>query len=135
MHEFSVVSQIFKKCLEVARQNNAPSISEINLEVGDFALIVEEYAQKAFDTMKKGSIAENATLNIKRTPGVIHCNSCQQDSEIWFNKEKEQAASEGRLEEYENYKKNKQQVKEDWRSTKTTKKLSLKIHSSKLILI
>ncbi|MHA2400039.1 MAG: hydrogenase maturation nickel metallochaperone HypA/HybF [Promethearchaeota archaeon] len=105
MHEFSVVSQIFKKCLEVARQNNAPSISEINLEVGDFALIVEEYAQKAFDTMKKGSIAENATLNIKRTPGVIHCNSCQQDSEIWFNKEKEQAASEGRLEEYENYEK------------------------------
>ncbi|MHA2183498.1 MAG: hydrogenase maturation nickel metallochaperone HypA/HybF [Promethearchaeota archaeon] len=105
MHEFSVVSQIFKKCLEVARQNNAPSISEINLEVGDFALIVDEYAQKAFDTMKKGSIAENATLNIRRTPGVIHCNSCQQDSEIWFNKEKEKAASEGRLEEYENYEK------------------------------
>ncbi|MHA1886095.1 MAG: hydrogenase maturation nickel metallochaperone HypA/HybF [Promethearchaeota archaeon] len=105
MHEFSVVSQIFKKCIEVERQNNAPSISEINLEVGDFALIVDEYAQKAFDTMKKGSIAENATLNIRRTPGVIHCNSCQQDSEIWFNKEKEKAASEGRLEEYENYEK------------------------------
>jgi len=80
MHEFSMVNQIFKKCLEVARQNNATKISEINLEVGDFALIVEIYAQQAFDILKKGSIAENAILDIKRTPGVIHCNSCQQNS-------------------------------------------------------
>lgn len=105
MHEFSMVNQIFKKCLEVAKVNNATSISEINLEVGDFALIVEIYAQQAFDTLKKGTIAENAVLNIKRTPGVIHCNSCQQNSEIWFNKEKEKAANEGRLEEYEQYEK------------------------------
>jgi len=105
MHEFSMVNQIFKKCLEVARQNNATKISEINLEVGDFALIVEIYAQQAFDILKKGSIAENAILDIKRTPGVIHCNSCQQNSEIWFSKEKEKAANEGRLEEYEKYEK------------------------------
>ena len=105
MHEFTVVNQIFKKCLEVARLNNATSISEINLEVGDFALIVEIYAQQAFDVLKKDTIAENARLNIKRTLGVIHCNSCQQNSEIWFSKEKEKAANEGRLEEYEKYEK------------------------------
>jgi len=105
MHEFSMVNQIFKKCLEVARQNNATKISEINLEVGDFALIVEIYAQQAFDILKKGSIAENAILDIKRTPGVIHCNSCQQNSEIWFSKEKEKAANKGRLDEYEKYEK------------------------------
>ena len=105
MHEFSMVNQIFKRCLEVARLNNANKISEINLEVGDFALIVEIYAQKAFDILKKDTIAENAIFNIKRTPGVVHCNSCQQNSEIWFSKEKEKAANEGRLEEYEKYEK------------------------------
>jgi hydrogenase nickel incorporation protein HypA/HybF len=105
MHEFSMVNQIFRKCLAVAQQNNATRISEINLEVGDFALIVEIYAQQAFDTLKKGTIAENAKLIIKRTPGVLHCNSCQQKSEIWFSKEKEKAAVEGRLEEYEKYEK------------------------------
>jgi Zn finger protein HypA/HybF involved in hydrogenase expression len=89
----------------VARQNNATKISEINIEVGDFALIVEIYAQQAFNILKKDTIAENAILNIKRTPGVIHCNSCQQNSEIWFSKEKEKAANEGRLEEYEKYEK------------------------------
>jgi len=105
MHEFSMVNQIFKKCLQVAKANNATNISEVNLEVGDFALIVEIYAEQAFDTLKKGTIAKNAKLNIKRTPGVIHCKSCNQDSEIWFSKEKEKAASEGRLEEYEKYEK------------------------------
>ncbi len=105
MHEFSMVNQIFRKCLEVAKANNATKISEINLEVGDFALIVEIYAKQAFDTLKKGTIAENAKLIIKRTPGVIHCNSCQQNSEIWFSKGKEKAATEGRLEEYEKYEK------------------------------
>jgi len=105
MHEFSMVNQIFKKCLEVTRQNNATSLSEVNLEVGDFALIVEIYAQQAFNTLKKDTIAENAVLNIKRTPGVLYCNSCQQKSEIWFNQEKEIAANEGRLEEYEQYEK------------------------------
>jgi Zn finger protein HypA/HybF involved in hydrogenase expression len=92
-------------CLEIARKNNATSLKEINLEIGDFALIVEIYVQQAFDTLKKGTIAENAVLNMRRTPGVLHCNSCQQNSEIWFNEEKEKAANEGRLEEYEQYEK------------------------------
>jgi hydrogenase nickel incorporation protein HypA/HybF len=105
MHEFSMVNTIFKKSLEVAKLNNATSISEVNLEIGDFALIVEIYAQQAFDTLKKDTIAENAILNIKRTPGVIHCNSCKKKSEIWFNTEKDKAAQEGRLEEYELYEK------------------------------
>jgi len=105
MHEFTIINQIFRKCVQVAKANNADEITEINLEVGDFALIVEDYAQRAFDVVKKDSIAENAVLNIKRTPGVIHCNSCQKNSEIWFNKEKEKAANEGKLEEYEKYEK------------------------------
>ena len=100
-----MINQIFGKCIDVAKANNATKISEINLEVGDFALIVEIYAQQAFDTLKKDTIAENAKLIIKRTPGVIHCNSCQQNSEIWFSKAKEKAATEGRLEEYEKYEK------------------------------
>jgi len=100
-----MINQIFRKCIDVAKANNATKISEINLEVGDFALIVEIYAQQAFDTLKKDTIAENAKLIIKRTPGVIHCNSCQQNSEIWFSKAKEKAATEGRLEEYEKYEK------------------------------
>jgi hydrogenase nickel incorporation protein HypA/HybF len=106
MHkEYSMLNQIFKECLKVARSNNISCISEVNIEVGDFASIAEEFAQQAFKSLKKDTIAENAVLNIKRTPGILHCNSCNQKSEIWFDKEKEKAATEGRLEEYEQYEK------------------------------
>ena len=102
MHiEYSLVKDIFNKSLEVARSNNITSISEVNIEVGGFVLMNLIYAQKAFNSLKKGTIAESAVLNIKRTPGVLHCNSCQEESEIWFNKEKEKAANEGRLKEHE----------------------------------
>lgn len=106
MHEFALINQIFKKCLDVARMNNAMTISEINLEVGDFALIVENMAQRAFEILKKDSIASNAIMNIRRIPGVIQCNSCHQNSEIWFSLEKEKAALAGKLEEYEKFEKN-----------------------------
>ena len=106
MHqEFSILNQIFKECLEVTRSNKLSSISEVNIEIGDFASIAEEFAQQAFDSLKKGTIVENAVLTIKRTPGILHCKSCNQESEIWANKEKEKAANEGRLEEYEEYEK------------------------------
>jgi hydrogenase nickel incorporation protein HypA/HybF len=105
MHEFSLISQIVQKCLKVAHQNNATQLSEINIEVGDFAMIVDNFAQRAFDTLKKGTLAENAILNIKRTPGVLNCNVCGESSEIWFNSEKEKAAKEGNLAKYEEYEK------------------------------
>ena len=105
MHEFSLISQIVHKCLKVAHQNNATKLSQINIEVGDFAMIVDNFAQRAFDTLKKGTIAENAVMNIKRTPGVLHCSVCGENSDIWFNSEKEKAADQGKLEEYEEYEK------------------------------
>jgi Zn finger protein HypA/HybF involved in hydrogenase expression len=106
MHkEFSMMNNIFKNCLEIAKINNISCISEVNIEVGDFNLFVEIYAQEAFEIIKKGTVVENAVLNIKRTPGLLHCNSCDQNSEIWFDKEKEKAASEGRLKEYEEFEK------------------------------
>ena len=104
MHiEFPMLYQLFKICLEEAISKDCSSISEINIEVGDFTPIDEIYTQQAFNSLKNGTIAENAVLTIKRTPGILHCNTCNQNSEIWVNKEKEKAANEGRLEEYEQY--------------------------------
>ena len=100
-----MMNEIFKTCLGVASLNKISAINAINIEVGDFALFVEIYAHQAFDSLKKNTIAENAVLNIQRTPGILHCKSCNQISEIWFDKEKEKAAMEGRLEEYEQYEK------------------------------
>ncbi len=85
MHEFALVQNILGRCFRVANQNNATEITDIVLEVGDFSLVIEHMFQQSFNTLRRETIAESAILHITRTPGVIHCNECKEDSEIWWN--------------------------------------------------
>lgn len=84
MHEFALVQNILERCFRVAYQNNASQITDIQLEVGDFSLVIEHMFQQSFHTLKEGTIAESAILHISRTPGIIRCNSCKTESEIWW---------------------------------------------------
>ena len=85
MHEFALVQNILGRCLRVANQNNAAEITDIVLEVGDFSLVIEHMFQQSFHTLRMDTLAETAILHITRTPGVIHCNDCEKESEIWWN--------------------------------------------------
>ena len=89
MHEFSIATNILDICVKSAQQNNAKLIKEVSLELGDFTLIVEDMLENCFNIASKGTIADNAKLNMIRTPGKLYCNDCSQTSEIWFNEEKE----------------------------------------------
>ena len=94
MHEFSVAMNIVNVCVKSAEQNNAKLIKEVFVSLGDFTLIVEDMLENCFNIAAKGSIAETAKLNMKRTPGTLYCNECSQTSEIWFNEEKEKEEKE-----------------------------------------
>ena len=59
-------------------------ITDIDLEVGDFSLVIEHMFQQSFHTLRMNSLAENAVLHITRTPGVVQCNSCGKQTEIWW---------------------------------------------------
>ena len=84
MHEFALVQNILGRCIRVANQNNASKITDIDLEVGDFSLVIEHMFQQSFHTLRQDTIAETAMLHITRTPGIIHCNECEKDTEIWW---------------------------------------------------
>ena len=99
MHEFSVAMNILNVCVKSAEQNNAKLIKEVHIELGDFTLIVEDMMENCFNIAAKGTIAENAKLFMKRTPGTLLCNDCSKTSEIWFEiekKEEEDAAEENK---------------------------------------
>lgn len=95
MHEFAVADQIFQSCIETANHHKVPKILEINVELGDFTLVVEELLIYSFNIMKKqSSITEESELVITRTPGIIECNDCHKTSEIWFNEEQQETSEE-----------------------------------------
>ena len=75
MHEFAVADQIYQSCIQTANYHNVPKIIEINVELGDFTLVVEELLLYSFNIVKKQSpITEESELVITRTPGIIECN-------------------------------------------------------------
>jgi hydrogenase nickel insertion protein HypA len=95
MHEFAVADQIFRSCIETANHHNVPKILEINVELGDFTLVVEELLIYSFNVVKKqSSVTEESELVITRTPGIIECLDCKKESEIWFNEEEKDVAEE-----------------------------------------
>ncbi|MBY8986436.1 MAG: hydrogenase maturation nickel metallochaperone HypA [Candidatus Lokiarchaeota archaeon] len=82
MHEFSFAYNIFKVAEATAIKYKAKKITEVLLEIGELTLIVPELLQRSFEMATKGSIAEDAKLTIKITPGKIKCRECSKDSVV-----------------------------------------------------
>lgn len=76
MHEYPVTMRIIEIAEDYAKKNNAKSIKEINLVVGDYSGYVASSIELYFDIIAEGSLAKNAKLNIERVVPKLQCNSC-----------------------------------------------------------
>jgi hydrogenase nickel incorporation protein HypA/HybF len=76
MHELSVTQSILEISLEYAQRNQANQIVAIDLQVGEVTDFDDEWIQKYFDFVSKGTIAEGARLRITRTPAQLRCRAC-----------------------------------------------------------
>lgn len=50
----------------------------MNLEIGALSDLQNEWIQRYFDHLSKGTIIEGAKLTITRVPAVFRCNECLQ---------------------------------------------------------
>ena len=76
MHELSVTQSILEISLEYAQKNQANHIVAIHLQVGEVTDFDDEWIQRYFDFVSKGTIAEGAKLRITRNPGKLQCHGC-----------------------------------------------------------
>ncbi len=76
MHEFATAQNIVRIVSRAALMNQAKSISEIRLELGEFTFINPEQLKFVFEIAAKGSPAEGAKLIITKMPGKIRCTKC-----------------------------------------------------------
>jgi hydrogenase nickel incorporation protein HypA/HybF len=80
MHELSIVAGLFETLLEQARAHNAREVTSVRLKVGLLSGIVPELLVSAFDMYKKGTIAENAALDVETVPLGVRCRTCGAES-------------------------------------------------------
>ncbi len=81
MHEFSIAMNIVDIATEYARREEANSVKEIEIEVGQLSGIVLDALEFSLESAVKGSILENAKRNIISIPGLVRCLKCSHEYE------------------------------------------------------
>ncbi len=76
MHELSVTQSILEIAVDYAKRNQAARIVEIHLQIGEITDFDDEWIQRYFDFVSKGTIAEGAKLRITRVPAKLQCQAC-----------------------------------------------------------
>jgi len=76
MHELPITESILKIVLKHAEMNNARKVLAIHLQVGKLSDLEDEWIQRYFDYLSKGTLAEGAKLKIERTPIMVQCHAC-----------------------------------------------------------
>jgi hydrogenase nickel incorporation protein HypA/HybF len=82
MHELPVMKSIFDMCVKHAKANNASKIISVTLKVGEFNDLKDEWMQRYFDYLSKGTFVEGAKLIIERVPLVMRCKKCSESFQV-----------------------------------------------------
>lgn len=71
MHETHLIEPIIKGLEEHARKEGAKSVSKIHIKVGQLTGIKEESFRETFGVLAKGTMLENAKVELTFFPGTI----------------------------------------------------------------
>jgi hydrogenase nickel incorporation protein HypA/HybF len=82
MHELPVAERILDTVLQHASGHGVSKIVAIHLRVGELSDLEDDWLQRYFDYLSRGTLAAEAKLAIERAPIVLRCESCSREFEI-----------------------------------------------------
>ncbi|MDJ0764108.1 MAG: hydrogenase maturation nickel metallochaperone HypA [Myxococcota bacterium] len=77
MHELQITERILEIVLKHAQAAHAKNVISIRLTIGELSDLENEWVEKYFAHLSKGTIAEKALLQIDRTPIALQCDACR----------------------------------------------------------
>jgi hydrogenase nickel incorporation protein HypA/HybF len=77
MHEYSVVQALLGQVEDQVRGRGAVKVHRVRLKLGESAGVDPELLQTAIDTFKKGSVLEDAAIEIVHVPTAWACGLCK----------------------------------------------------------
>ena len=79
MHEGSLADGIIEIVSGAAARAGADTVTEVRVEVGELSNVELHALEFAFDSVKKGTVADKARFVIERTEGVAWCLACRKE--------------------------------------------------------
>ena len=77
MHEVSIMAEAVRMAKESAQAAGASRITTLRLRIGKLSGAVPEALEFAWDVVRRGTIAETATLEIESVAAICWCATCQ----------------------------------------------------------
>ena len=79
MHEVGIMQSALDIALERAERQGAEQILCLGLRVGALSGVVPDALEFAFEVLKRGTIAENAHMEVEYIPLRIYCPLCKRE--------------------------------------------------------
>jgi hydrogenase nickel incorporation protein HypA/HybF len=76
LHELGIASDLLDIALSEAQKHGGKRITAVNLKVGVLRGVVPEHLHFLFGHVAKGTIAEDASIEIEEEPVRIECEAC-----------------------------------------------------------
>ena len=76
MHELAVTESLLQVVLRHANEGGAGKVVSISVRIGGLSDLVNEWVQRYFDHLSRGTIAEGAVIRIERIPTTFRCDQC-----------------------------------------------------------
>lgn len=76
MHEMALTESIVDIVSDEARKQGFAKVRIVRLQIGAMAHVEPEALRFCFDAVSRGTVAEGATLDIRRLPGEGWCLDC-----------------------------------------------------------
>jgi len=79
MHELGITRNIVAIVTDNA---NGKQVKRVTLDIGKLSAILPDSIRFCFDICCKGTLLENANLEINEVQGIAQCNACSNEFEI-----------------------------------------------------
>ncbi len=80
MHELSLAMSVREIVEDAAEKNGAARVREVNIVVGEFSSVSVEALEFAMEVAKKGTVFEQANINIKSVKTILSCGQCMAET-------------------------------------------------------
>jgi hydrogenase nickel incorporation protein HypA/HybF len=82
MHELPVTRSILEIVLRHAAANRVTAIRSVELVIGGLSDLEAEWLQRYFDHLSRGTVAQGARLQVRRSPLTFSCDACARRFEV-----------------------------------------------------
>lgn len=86
MHELAICQGILSQVSTIAKEQGADRVDHIVLSVGPLSGVEPPLLDRAFEVARCGTVAEQATLEIRNSTLVITCRQCGNENEAEANR-------------------------------------------------